>query len=57
MTPQSHFPLVWRRRVRRLILAGAIALALSAQVIGASAAPHDDASTNVNWNSGKQGGG
>jgi hypothetical protein len=64
MMPQPHFRPVWRRRVRHLVLAGAIALALSGQVIGASAAPkddvstnvnNDDVSTNVNWGSRKHG--
>ena len=54
--PQRHLRLIWRRRLRRLILAGTIALALSGQVIGASAAPKDnDVSTQVNWNSGPHG--
>lgn len=55
MMPQPHFRLLWRRSVRRLVLAGAIALALSSQVISASAAPKDDVSTNVNWGSGPRG--
>ncbi len=56
-----HSKPVWRHRVRRLVLAGAFALALSGQVVSASAAPKDQVSTlkdkdqgstNVNWNSG-----